>query len=117
MSNTSIFLSSGLLPLSDEVIQTYISSISFTSHQPHPYVFHIFETLGYLLRFNDKYYKPTYKMINALIDTEYAAHLVIFENNSLTTQLYESPKYINSLYELLKLIDFHIIETIERIIK
>ena len=117
MSNTSIFISNGFLPLSDEVIRTYISSISFASHQSQSYVFHIFETLGYLSRFNDKYYKPTYKMINALIDTKYAAHLVIFENNSLTTQLYESPKYIYSLYELLKLIDFHIIETIERIIK
>lgn len=117
ISNTLTFLSSGFLPLSDEVIHGYMSMIPFTLDQPHPYVFHIFETLGYVTRVNETYYKPTYKMINALMDTQYAAHLIVFENNSIASQLYESPKYISAMYELLKLIDINIIETVERSIE
>ena len=116
LSNVHVFLSSGFLPLSDEVIRSYMSTIPFVSDQPHPFVFHVFETLGYVTRVNGMYYKPSYKMINALMDTQYAAHLIVFENNSTASQLYESPKYINALYELLKLIDINIIETVERLI-
>lgn len=116
LSNVHVFLSSGFLPLSDEVIRSYMSTIPFVSDQPHPFVFHVFETLGYVTRVNGMYYKPTYKMINALMDTQYAAHLIVFENNSTASQLYESPKYINALYELLKLININIIETVERLI-
>ena len=117
LSNVHVFLSSGFLPLSDDVIRSYMSTIPFVSDQPHPFVFHIFETLGYVTRVNGVYYKPTYKMINALMDTQYAAHLIVFENNSIASQLYESPKYISALYELLKLIDINIIETVERLIE
>lgn len=117
LSNVHVFLSSGFLPLSDEVIRSYMSTIPFVSDQPHPFVFHIFETLGYVTHVNGTYYKPTYKMINALMDTQYAAHLIVFENNSIASQLYESPKYISALYELLKLIDINIIETVERLIE
>lgn len=117
LSNVHEFLSSGFLPLSDEVIRRYMSTISFVSDQPLPFVFYIFETLGYVTRVNEVYYKPTYKMINALMDTQYAAHLIVFENNSIASQLYESPKYISALYELLKLIDINIIETVEHLIE
>ena len=118
ISNSIVFIKNGFLPLSDTIIHNYLLNTSFSSPTDSKiYIFNIFETLGYISRINNFSYKPTCKLINALADTKYAINIIILENNATSDNIYSESKYIDSLYEILKLIDINIFESVDRFIQ
>ena len=113
------FIENGILPIDHELIIFYIknniacisndnSDYDYKMTIEEIYTFNIFKQLGYLNEIEDNIFEPTSKMFNTLYDTKYYVPLVILTNNS-SLQIMSSEKYIKSIYELLKLIDIHII--------
>ena len=117
-NTVNVFIENGILPIDHELIIFYIknniTSISDNSDYDYKmtieeiYAFNIFKQLGYLNEIENNVFEPTYKMFNTLYDTKYYVPLVILTNNS-SLQIMSSEKYVKSIYELLKLIDMHII--------
>ena len=117
-NTVNVFIENGILPIDHELIIFYIknniTSISDNSDYDYKmtieeiYTFNIFKQLGYLNEIENNVFEPTYKMFNTLSDTKYYVPLVILTNNS-SLQIMSSEKYVKSIYELLKLIDIHII--------
>ena len=117
-NTVNVFIENGILPLNHELIIFYIknniASISNDDGSDYKmtieeiYTFNVFKQLGYLNEIENNVFEPTYKMFNTLYDTKYYVPLVILTNNS-SLQIMSSEKYVKSIYELLKLIDIHII--------
>ena len=115
----SVFIENGILPIDHELIIFYIknnithitndnSDYDYKMTIEELYTFNIFKQLGYLNEIENNVFEPTYKMLNTLYDTKYYVPLVILTNIS-SLQIMSSEKYVKSIYELLKLIDIHII--------
>ena len=117
-NTVNVFIENGILPLNHELIIFYIknniASISNDDGSDYKmtieeiYTFNVFKQLGYLNEIENNVFEPTYKMFNILYDTKYYVPLVILTNNS-SLEIMSSEKYVKSIYELLKLIDIHII--------
>lgn len=117
LNSTKSFIRSGFLPIDEKIINNYVKE--FIKDEQSDYlnrneikVFNIFRDIGYLKEHNNLF-EPTDKFIYSLLDTNYSLMLVVLRNN-INNLILKDEKYVKSIYEMLKLVDFKIIETIEK---
>ena len=117
LNSTKSFIQSGFLPIDEKIINDYIKE--FIKDEQSDYlnrneikVFSMFRDIGYLKEHNNLF-EPTDKFIYSLLDTNYSLMLVVLRNN-INNLILKDEKYVKSIYEILKLVDFKIIEVIEK---
>lgn len=117
LNSTKLFIQSGFLPIDEKIINDYVKE--FIKDEQSDYlnkneikVFNMFRDIGYLKEHNNLF-EPTDKFIYSLLDTDYSLMLVVLRNN-INDLILKDEKYVKSIYEILKLVDVKIIETIEK---
>lgn len=117
LNSTKSFIQSGFLPIDEKIINDYVKE--FIKDEQSDYlnrneikVFNMFRDIGYLKEHNNLF-EPTDKFIYSLLDTDYSLMLIVLRNN-INDLILKDEKYVKSIYEILKLVDAKIIETIEK---
>ena len=116
-----VFITSGFLPIDKSMIKLYVNKFipeyennEHVTKQQYQ-IFEMFKELGYMSRIDKFIYESTDKLIHSLQNTIYSGHIIMLKNNVKSNEnisVYLSKQYIESIIEILKLIDYHIHDSV-----